>query len=145
MTAAKRAIAVALARRQNIGDAGMPIRRREAHVEEAGAGNLDPGHVGHIPYCGREFFRQIPRLHPGRLGEHHGGVTGHVAVGSVTRRFDGDAVDRQAFGQAAVDNPAAQSLLDRFKKMAEWVHVWLCRSNMRSCSRRAYRSVMPAI
>jgi hypothetical protein len=58
------------------------------------------------------IFRQIARLHAGRLGQHHGDVAGEVAVGLVAGVFHLDR-RRQAFRQHTFVDELGEGLLDQ--------------------------------
>lgn len=52
-------------------------------VEEAGAGDLHLGQLLVGGDCLDQPGGQVARLHPGRLGQHHGDVAGEIAVATV--------------------------------------------------------------
>ena len=68
-----------------------PGRRLERQVDEARARHLDLRHQ----VVGAQLFGdrlgQLARLLAGVLGQHHGGIGRHVAVGGLARRLDHDA------------------------------------------------------
>ena len=49
-------------------------------VEKARTGDLDLADLRVLGQCGDELLGQLPRLHAGRFGQHHGDVAGEVAV-----------------------------------------------------------------
>ena len=80
------------------------------------------------------------------LGQHQRGVGGGIAVRGVARRLHPDPLRRHTLGQA----PGRHQIGDRGQhvvaQLLERVHRdRLDRSNKRSCSRMAKRSVMPAM
>ena len=67
-----------------------PLPGPKPQVQEARPRHLGRGdaRVGGQPFG--EPLRDVARLHPGGLGQHHRGVRRHVAMGRVARRLDRD-------------------------------------------------------
>ena len=81
-------------------------------VEEAGAGDLHLGQLLVGGDCLDQPGGQVARLHPGRLGQHHGDVAGEIAVATVLGVLHLD-VRGQAGGQGAVRGQLVEGLLDQ--------------------------------
>src|SRR3546814_6198048 len=65
------AVAVGSAGAQDVAEAGVPHRRRQAQVDEAGPGHLDGGDLRNLLQAGGQRRGEIARLLASRLGEHH--------------------------------------------------------------------------
>ncbi len=68
-----------------------PDLRLQGEIDEAGSGDVDGGDQIVRAQLFGELLGEIARLCPGFLGEHHGGVGRHVAMGGIARRLDHDA------------------------------------------------------
>lgn len=81
-------------------------------VEKARTGDLDLADLRVLGQCGDELLGQLPRLHAGRFGQHHGDVAGEVAVTLVLGVFHLDR-GRQSLRQHALAGQADKGLLDQ--------------------------------
>ena len=92
----------------------------QAQVDEAGPGDIHAGDRIQRRQPFGQHHRQIPGFHSRRLGQHHGGVGGDVAMGGFPGRFDGYARRVQPRRQGAgggggfdrIDDPVAVFLKD---------------------------------
>jgi hypothetical protein len=84
------AAAVVIAVLQHLAQRLGPDTGFKGEVDEAGAGDfdlLDP-QIG--TQCVGNRLGQITRIFTGILGQHHGGIGRHVAMGRIARRLDQD-------------------------------------------------------
>ena len=63
----------------------------EREIDEARPGDLDFGDQASAAKLLGNGFGELARLLAGILGQHHGGVGRHVAMGRIARRLDRDA------------------------------------------------------
>jgi len=78
-----------------------PDRGREAQVEKAGSGNLDPGDRIDLAQFRRQRLGQRTWIGGSRLGEHHRGIGCKVAMRRITRRLDGHGSAIEPRGERA--------------------------------------------
>ena len=96
---------------------GQPARLRDGEIDEAGAGDLDLGHVLRLAEGGDQGFGQLARLHAGRFGQQQGDIGCIVAVIAGFRPFDHVVRGGQILGQAAVPAQVEQGLGHQFAQM----------------------------
>ena len=119
-----------------------PRRRLQREIDEARPRNLDFRHQ----IIGAELRRigigKVARLFPSVLGEHHGDVGRHVAVGRIPRRLDGCPRQIDAGRQIASRNQfvaQAANTIEHFGKDVRRGHQIPVAE--RSCRRRAPNAI----
>ncbi len=83
-----------------------------------------PRHFGHrdagiISQLGGQRLGNVARFHLGWLGQHHRRIGRHVAMGSITRRFDRYVLEIQPLGQRALGHHGVQRLDHQRTKIGE--------------------------
>ena len=120
-----------------------PGRRLEREIDEARPRDLDLGDQIVGAKLRRKGLGKFARLFAGILGEHHGGVGRHVAMGRIARRLDRDARQIDAGRQDAGGDQfiaRAANALEHFGKDVMRDH-----ENIRRCGANAERRAPNAI
>ena len=105
--AANRRIAVGGAGPQDVGEAPVPQVDVEAQVDESGPRHFGPGDTLQPLQAPGQEPGEVAGLHAGRLGQHHGGVGGDVAVPRLARRLHADPRAVEALREAALAGQTA--------------------------------------
>ena len=93
--------AVAGPLKQRRADDALPFGGCKAQVQKARPRHLGRGDARIGGKAGGQRIGDVAGLLAGGLGQHHGGVGGHVAMGGIARRLDRDCGGIKARGQFA--------------------------------------------
>ena len=91
-----------------------------------------------------KHLREVARLHPRGLGQHHRGVGGDFAVARVAAGLGAHPRDVETGGQRALRGEGGDRIGDAALEFGKQIHGLTFGSNKRACSSRAKRSVIPA-
>ena len=121
-------VAVRRAGGENVAEPRAPDLAAQAEIDESGSGDRGVDHVRVRGQRRGHTFREVSRLHAGRLRVHQRDIARNLAVARIPRRLDGEIRAVGDGGLPGLFQSDDEGVLDKLPHGLEYVHFGLRRS-----------------